>query len=114
QDSAEQTLEGLTIVATGSLSTFTRDGIKEAILSAGGKAASSVSKKTDYVVAGDNAGSKLDKAESLGVPVLDEDRFRTLLETGSLDLALSDLLAGRRREYISDPDGSTVWLCTHS
>ena len=85
QDSAEQTLEGLTIVATGSLSTFTRNGIKEAILSAGGKAASSVSKKTDYVVAGDNAGSKLDKAESLGVPVLDEDRFRTLLETGSLD-----------------------------
>src|SRR5690625_3165665 len=76
QDSAEQTLEGLTIVATGSLSTFTRDGSKEA---------SSVSKKTDYVVAGDNAGSKLDKAGSLGVPVLDEDRFRTLLETGSLD-----------------------------
>src|SRR5699024_2964572 len=85
QESAEQTLEGLTIVASGSLSTFTRDGFKEAILSAGGKAASSVSKKTDYVVAGDNAGSKLDKAESLGVPVLDDDRFRTLLETGSLD-----------------------------
>ncbi len=85
QESAEQTLEGLTIVATGSLSSFTRDGIKEAILSAGGKAASSVSKKTDYVVAGDNAGSKLDKAESLGVPVLDEDQFRTLLETGNLD-----------------------------
>ncbi|MGO2036518.1 MAG: NAD-dependent DNA ligase LigA [Brevibacterium sp.] len=85
QEAGAQTLEGLTIVATGSLSTFTRDGIKEAILGAGGKAASSVSKKTDYVVAGENAGSKLEKAESLGVPVLDEDEFRTLLETGSLD-----------------------------
>ncbi|MCM1011966.1 NAD-dependent DNA ligase LigA [Brevibacterium sp. XM4083] len=83
-ETAPQTLAGLTIVATGSLSTFTRDGIKEAILAAGGKAASSVSKKTDYVVAGENAGSKLEKAESLGVPVLDEDGFRTLLATGSL------------------------------
>ncbi|WP_258234315.1 NAD-dependent DNA ligase LigA [Brevibacterium oceani] len=83
-ETGEQTLEGLTIVATGSLSTYTRDGIKEAILGAGGKAASSVSKKTDYVVAGENAGSKLDKAESLGVPVLDEEQFTTLLETGSL------------------------------
>ena len=84
-ESSAQTLDGLTIVATGSLSTFTRDGIKEAILGAGGKAAGSVSKKTDYVVAGENAGSKLEKAESLGVPVLDEDQFRVLLETGSLD-----------------------------
>ncbi|UVI34966.1 NAD-dependent DNA ligase LigA [Brevibacterium spongiae] len=84
-ETGAQTLEGLTIVATGSLSTFTRDGIKEAILGAGGKAAGSVSKKTDYVVAGENAGSKLEKAESLGVPVLDEDQFRVLLETGSLD-----------------------------
>ncbi|MFE1085094.1 NAD-dependent DNA ligase LigA [Brevibacterium sediminis] len=84
-EAAAQTLEGLTIVATGSLSSFTRDGIKEAILGAGGKAAGSVSKKTDYVVAGENAGSKLEKAESLGVPVLDEDQFRVLLETGGLD-----------------------------
>ncbi|TGD11411.1 NAD-dependent DNA ligase LigA [Brevibacterium sp. S111] len=84
-DASAQTLDGLTIVATGSLSSFTRDGIKEAILGAGGKAAGSVSKKTDYVVAGENAGSKLEKAESLGVPVLDEDQFRTLLETGDLD-----------------------------
>ena len=84
-EAAEQTLEGLTIVATGSLSSFSRDGIKDAILGAGGKAAGSVSKKTDYVVAGENAGSKLEKAESLGVPVLDEDQFRVLLETGSLD-----------------------------
>ncbi|KZE22940.1 NAD-dependent DNA ligase LigA [Brevibacterium casei] len=84
-EEAPQTLAGLTIVATGSLSTFTRDGIKEAIVAAGGKAASSVSKKTDYVVAGENAGSKLEKAESLGVPVLDEDGFRTLLATGNLE-----------------------------
>ena len=85
QETGAQTLDGLTIVATGSLNTFTRDGIKEAILGAGGKASSSVSKKTDYVVAGDNAGSKLDKAESLGVPVLDEEKFRTLLETGTVE-----------------------------
>ena len=84
-EEAPQTLAGLTIVATGSLSTFARDGIKEAIVAAGGKAASSVSKKTDYVVAGENAGSKLEKAESLGVPVLDEDGFRTLLTTGNLE-----------------------------
>ncbi|GAA1851873.1 NAD-dependent DNA ligase LigA [Brevibacterium marinum] len=85
QESGAQTLEGLTIVATGSLSTFTRDGIKEAILGAGGKASSSVSKKTDYLVAGENAGSKVDKAESLEVKVIDEDSFRALLETGRLD-----------------------------
>ena len=84
-EAAEQTLEGLTIVPPGSLSSITRYGIKEAILGAGGKAAGSVSKKTDYVVADENAGSKLEKAESLGVPVLDEDQFRVLLETGSLD-----------------------------
>ncbi|GAA2012260.1 NAD-dependent DNA ligase LigA [Brevibacterium samyangense] len=77
-----QTLEGLTIVATGSLQHYTRDGIKEAITAAGGKAAGSVSKKTDYLVAGENAGSKLDKAESLGVPVLDEDTFTRLLQEG--------------------------------
>lgn len=77
-----QTLAGLTIVATGSLEGFTRDGIKEAITGAGGKAASSVSKKTDYVVAGENAGSKLEKAESLGVPVLDEAAFAKLLAEG--------------------------------
>ena len=78
----EQTLEGLSIVVTGSLVDFSRDSAKEAILSRGGKAAGSVSKKTDYVVVGENAGSKADKAEELGVPVLDEDGFKTLLEGG--------------------------------
>jgi len=77
-----QTLAGLTIVATGSLSGFTRDEITEAITSRGGKAASSVSSKTDYVVAGDSAGSKLEKATELGITILDEAGFKKLLEKG--------------------------------
>jgi DNA ligase (NAD+) len=78
----EQTLAGLSIVVTGSLVDFSRDSAKEAILSRGGKAASSVSKKTDYVVVGESAGSKADKAEELGVPVLDEAGFKSLLDGG--------------------------------
>ena len=74
--SIERTLEGLSIVVTGSLTGFSRDEAKEAILARGGKAAGSVSKKTAYVVAGDAPGSKYDKAVELGVPVLDEDGFR--------------------------------------
>jgi DNA ligase (NAD+) len=77
-----QTLEGLTIVATGSLSSFTRDEITEAITSRGGKAASSVSSKTDFVVAGNSAGSKLEKATELGITILDEAGFKKLLEKG--------------------------------
>ncbi|WP_228266445.1 NAD-dependent DNA ligase LigA [Ornithinimicrobium ciconiae] len=84
-DSVERTLEGLTVVVTGSLEGFSRDESKEAIVSRGGRAAGSVSKKTDYVVVGDNAGSKADKAEELGVPILDEAGFRRLLESGSPD-----------------------------
>ncbi|AKS35062.1 NAD-dependent DNA ligase LigA [Mycolicibacterium goodii] len=78
----ERTLEGLSIVVTGSLPGFSRDQAKEAIISRGGKAASSVSKKTAYVVAGDSPGSKYDKAVELGVPILDEDGFRRLLQEG--------------------------------
>ena len=81
-ESIDRTLEGLTIVVTGSLVDFSRDSAKEAILSRGGKAAGSVSKKTDYVVAGESAGSKADKAEQLGVPILDEDGFKALLDGG--------------------------------
>ncbi|MCK5929849.1 MAG: NAD-dependent DNA ligase LigA, partial [Nocardioides sp.] len=81
-ESTPRTLEGLTIVVTGSLVDFSRDSAKEAILSRGGKAAGSVSKKTDYVVVGDNAGSKAEKAEQLGVAILDEDGFKQLLEAG--------------------------------
>lgn len=75
----ERNLEGLTIVVTGSLPTLSRDEAKEAIIIRGGKAAGSVSKNTSYVVAGENAGSKLDKAEQLGIRVLDEDGFKALL-----------------------------------
>ncbi len=81
-ESVERTLEGLTIVATGSLESFTRDSVKEAIISRGGKASSSVSKNTDYVVVGANAGSKAAKAESLGVPMLTEAQFEALLAGG--------------------------------
>jgi DNA ligase (NAD+) len=77
-----RTLAGVTIVVTGALNGFSRDEAKEAILARGGKAAASVSKKTNYVVAGDSPGSKYDKAVELGVPILDEDGFRRLLEEG--------------------------------
>jgi DNA ligase (NAD+) len=81
-DSTPKTLAGLTVVVTGSLAGFTRDEIKEAILARGGKASSSVSKKTDYVVVGENAGSKAEKAEQLGVSMLDEAGFVRLLAEG--------------------------------
>lgn len=75
-------LAGLTVVATGSLEGYTREGAQEAIIAAGGKAASSVSKKTDFVAAGPGAGSKLTKAEELGLRVLDAAQFRILVEQG--------------------------------
>ena len=74
-----QTLAGLTFVVTGGLETFTRDGISETITAHGGKPSSSVSKKTDYVLVGSDPGSKLAKAQELGVPVIDEARFKELL-----------------------------------
>jgi DNA ligase (NAD+) len=85
--SVPRILAGLTFVVTGSLTGFSRDEAKEAIVTRGGKAAGSVSKKTDYVVAGDSPGSKYDKAVELGVPILDEDGFRRLLEDGPPDPA---------------------------
>ncbi len=80
--SMPRTLEGLTVVVTGSLERFSRDEAKEAIISRGGKAAGSVSKSTDFVVVGENAGSKETKARELGRPILDEDGFVALLEGG--------------------------------
>ncbi|MGX1791674.1 NAD-dependent DNA ligase LigA [Microbacterium sp. NPDC055312] len=75
-------LDGLTVVATGSLDGYTRDGAQEAIIKAGGKAASSVSKKTDFVAAGPGAGSKLATAEELGIRVLDAAQFHVLVTEG--------------------------------
>ncbi|AKD97274.1 NAD-dependent DNA ligase LigA [Rhodococcus erythropolis] len=90
-DSIPRNLEGLSIVVTGSLETYSRDQAKEAILVRGGKAAGSVSKKTAFVVVGEAPGSKHDKAVELGVPVLDEDGFRRLLEDGPDAVAPTDL-----------------------
>ncbi len=84
-------LAGITVVATGSLDGYSREEAQEAIMAAGGKAASSVSKKTDFVAAGPGAGSKLGKAEALGLPILDAAQFRVLVEQGpeALDLGES-------------------------
>ena len=78
----ERTLEGLTVVVTGTLERFTRDGAKEAIVSRGGRAAGSVSKRTSFVVVGENAGSKETRARELGLPILDEEAFERLLAGG--------------------------------
>jgi DNA ligase (NAD+) len=80
--SVPRTLEGLSIVITGSMDGFSRDEAREAIAARGGRAAGSVSKKTAFVVAGESPGSKYEKAMEIGVPVLDEDGFRVLLERG--------------------------------
>ena len=71
---------GMTFVLTGALTKFTRDGATEMIESFGGKAAGSVSKKTTYVVVGENAGSKEKKARELGIPILSEDDFLAMLQ----------------------------------
>ncbi len=81
-DSVERTLAGLTLVVTGTLEAWSRDEAKEAVLARGGKVSGSVSKKTAFVVVGDNPGTKHDKAVQLGVPVLDEAGFARLLADG--------------------------------
>ncbi|MFJ7065064.1 NAD-dependent DNA ligase LigA [Streptomyces sp. NPDC101115] len=82
EEQGPRPLEGLTVVVTGTLQNYTRDGAKESLQSRGAKVAGSVSKKTAFVVVGDNPGSKYDKAMQLKVPVLDEDGFVILLEQG--------------------------------
>jgi DNA ligase (NAD+) len=79
---AARLLAGVSVVITGTLEGFSRDEAGEAVRQAGGKVTSSVSKKTDFVVAGESAGSKHDKAVELGVPILDEAGFRRLLTEG--------------------------------
>jgi DNA ligase (NAD+) len=83
QRAAAGKLAGVTFVLTGTLPSLTRDEAKAMIEAEGGKVAGSVSAKSDYVVAGEEAGSKLDKAQSLGVPVVDEAQLRKLLKTGA-------------------------------
>ncbi|MEU3599418.1 NAD-dependent DNA ligase LigA [Streptomyces sp. NPDC006798] len=82
EESGPRPLEGLTVVVTGTLATHTRDGAKEALQSLGAKVTGSVSKKTGFVVVGENPGSKYDKAMQLKVPVLNEEGFAVLLEQG--------------------------------
>ncbi|MGF1427636.1 NAD-dependent DNA ligase LigA [Kitasatospora sp. LaBMicrA B282] len=82
EEQGERPLEGLTVVVTGTLAGHTRDGAKEALVSRGAKVTGSVSKKTDFVVVGDNPGSKYDKAVQLGLPVLDDAGFAVLLDAG--------------------------------
>ena len=91
QDTEEiqQTLEGATIVISGAMPGYDREGAKAAVIARGGKASSSVSKKTDLVVAGPGAGSKVAKAEGLGVPVVDQMAFDALLE-GGLEAVVTD------------------------
>jgi DNA ligase (NAD+) len=79
---AARLLAGVTVVITGTLEGFSREEAAEAVRQAGGKVTSSVSKKTDFVVAGENAGSKYDKAAELGVPILDEEGLRAILTRG--------------------------------
>ncbi|KXK58216.1 DNA ligase (NAD(+)) LigA [Micromonospora rosaria] len=81
-DEGPRPLEGLTVVVTGTLATFSRDQAAEAVQSRGGKVSGSVSKKTGFVVVGDNPGSKAEKAATLKVPILDEEGFRVLLDRG--------------------------------
>ncbi|MFE4976794.1 NAD-dependent DNA ligase LigA [Kitasatospora sp. NPDC056651] len=98
EEEGERPLEGLTVVVTGTLAGHTRDGAKEALTSRGAKVTGSVSKKTDFVVAGDNPGSKYDKAVQLGLPVLDDAGFAVLLADGPA--------AARAHLGLPEPEGA--------
>jgi DNA ligase (NAD+) len=100
-ESAPRPLTGLTVVITGTLGGYTRDGAKEAAQAAGAKVSGSVSKKTSYVIVGENPGSKAEKAEQLGVPVLDEEGFRALL-AGELTSEAED--SGDSTDALSEDD----------
>jgi DNA ligase (NAD+) len=102
-ESTPRTLEGLSIVVTGTLSGFSRDEAKEAITARGGKAVASVSKKTAFVVVGEAPGTKYDKAIQLRVPVLDENGFRVLLDSGP-DAAVVLAIGGEGDPAAVEPD----------
>jgi DNA ligase (NAD+) len=104
---ADGPLVGITVVATGSLEGFSREGALEAIIAAGGKAGSSVSKKTDFVAAGPGAGSKLGKAEDLGIRILDAAEFALLLEGGPAAVALPEEAGEASADDASTDDAST-------
>lgn len=103
QQSAGEQFKGMTFVLTGALERFTREEAAEMIEARGGKASGSVSKKTTYVVAGENAGSKLRKANELGIPVLTEDEFASMLE---VDLSQNDSEAQEQNVGNADPNDS--------
>jgi len=105
-ESIPRNLDGLSIVVTGTLSGLSRDEAKEAIVSRGGKAVGSVSKKTAFVVVGDSPGSKHEKALQLGVPVLDEDGFRVLLDAGP-DAAAELATTGDTATADDDPESAS-------
>jgi DNA ligase (NAD+) len=108
-DAAGGVLAGLTVVATGSLEGYSREGAQEAILAAGGKAGSSVSKKTDYVAAGPGAGSKLGKAEALGLRIITAAEFHLLVTEGPDAIALpEEASADAPEEAAAGPDGDVA------
>ncbi|WP_328695511.1 NAD-dependent DNA ligase LigA [Streptomyces sp. NBC_00342] len=106
EEEGPRPLEGLTVVVTGTLDSHTRDGAKEALQSSGAKVTGSVSKKTSFVVVGDNPGSKYDKAVQLKVPVLDEDGFAVLLADGP-DAAREAAVPAGTAETEADAEAGT-------
>ncbi|MHC3816057.1 NAD-dependent DNA ligase LigA [Streptomyces sp. DT9] len=106
EEEGPRPLEGLTVVVTGTLDSHTRDGAKEALQSRGAKVTGSVSKKTSFVVVGDNPGSKYDKAVQLKVPVLDEDGFAVLLADGP-DAAREAAVPAGTAETEADAEAGT-------
>ncbi|MEO1995382.1 MAG: BRCT domain-containing protein, partial [Planctomycetaceae bacterium] len=103
-DASDRIFEGRSLVVTGTLERFKRDEIKELIRSHGGRAAGSVSSKTDIVIAGKNAGSKLAKAQQLGIPILTEEALLAAVQSGQLPDAVSDSLAPPSAADDATPD----------
>jgi DNA ligase (NAD+) len=103
---AARLLAGVTVVITGTLPTYSRDDAAEAVRAAGGKVSASVSKKTSFVVAGENAGTKYDKAVELGIPILDEPAFNRLLQDGPDAFATKDKAEQQEDGSLGGPWGT--------